>query len=168
MASIFTTDLGELYNQWGERVAYNEGFQKRKIDSARSAGADAFDFGVDKGLGLDAYFSVRSALVDDAASFQVSDSAVSLDANSDIEIVAVSDFSFSDDEWSDVQEKFADGKSDFSFSDDEWSEVQEKLADVTLELFDNAENVYDPLYQSSEERGFMSESEQESYVGNWI
>src|SRR5674476_475521 len=75
MSSILNTDLGELYNQWGERVAYNQGFQKQKIDSARAAGRDAFDLGVDRVAGRDAYFSARSELEGNAVLF-ASDSAL--------------------------------------------------------------------------------------------
>lgn len=48
MASILNTDLGDLYNQWGERVAFNEGYQRQKIAEARKAGSDAFSLGIIK------------------------------------------------------------------------------------------------------------------------
>lgn len=91
MSSIFNTDLGELYNQWGERVAYNKGYEQQKINSAKEAGRDAFDLGVDKGLGRDAYFEARDSLTAAAAGFDVSDSAVSADAEADVDSVVADD-----------------------------------------------------------------------------
>lgn len=89
--SIFNTDLGELYNQWGERVAYNEGYTKQQVDSARIAGKDAFDLGVGRSAGMDAYFSARSTLENEAQNFQFADSALGDEEIEDFRVGAEAD-----------------------------------------------------------------------------
>lgn len=69
MASILNTDLGDLYSQWGERVAFNEGYQKQKISSAREAGANAFNDGLDSSVARDNYFASQKQKSADAQEF---------------------------------------------------------------------------------------------------
>lgn len=69
MASILNTDLGELYDQWNQRVAFNEGYQAQKITEARDAGRDAFHLGVDRAQARDNYFESRDQRVSEAQEF---------------------------------------------------------------------------------------------------
>jgi len=42
------TNLTSLYTQWGDRVAFNEGYARQRIKEARSAGAEAFSAGLNR------------------------------------------------------------------------------------------------------------------------
>lgn len=70
MASFLNTDLGDLYSQWGERVAFNEGYQRQKIAEARTAGQDAFSLGLDRVSGRDAYIEAKNSRFSEAAEFE--------------------------------------------------------------------------------------------------
>src|SRR3989338_5670328 len=59
MASMLNTDLLKLYPQWGERIAFNEGYQAQKLSIARSAGSDAFKLGLDRNYARSAFFESR-------------------------------------------------------------------------------------------------------------
>lgn len=69
MASILNTDISELYNTWGERVAFNEGFQAQKIAEAKAAGREAFHLGVDSAQGKDIYFAAKDQRFAEAREF---------------------------------------------------------------------------------------------------
>lgn len=69
MASILNTDLGELYDHWGQRVAFNEGYERQKITEARQAGAAAFHNGVDRKEARELYFDARDQRVAEAKEF---------------------------------------------------------------------------------------------------
>lgn len=69
MASILNTDISELYNVWGERVAFNEGFQAQKIAEAKSAGRDAFHLGIDRVQGCDMYLATKDQRFSEAREF---------------------------------------------------------------------------------------------------
>lgn len=84
MASILNTDLGDLYDQWGQRVAFNEGYRKGQLNEARSAGAEAASFGVDRETARDRYFQQMQARREDAAEFLASESASVDDAADDV------------------------------------------------------------------------------------
>ena len=75
MASILNTGISELVNHWGERVAFNEGYQKQKIAEATQAGRDAFQLGLDRGQGRDLYFEMQANKREDVQAFLSSDSA---------------------------------------------------------------------------------------------
>lgn len=84
MASILQTDVLELYNSWGERVAFNEGFQAQKIADAKQAGRDAFSLGIDRSQGQGLYFDAKDQRFSEAKEFlagesvaQISDSEIS-------------------------------------------------------------------------------------------
>lgn len=87
MASILNTDLGDLYSQWGERVAFNEGFQAQKIAEAKNAGRDAFHLGVDRVQGRDMYFDAKEQRFSEAREFLAGEPAAQIsDENiSDVE-----------------------------------------------------------------------------------
>lgn len=80
MSSILQTDVLELYNTWGERVAFNEGYKAQSIAVAKQAGRDAFDLGLDKDQGKDLYFASRAQLAAEAQHFLDGDSASDFDA----------------------------------------------------------------------------------------
>lgn len=81
MASILNTDVKDLYTQWGERVAFNEGFQAQKIAEAKVSGREAFHLGIDRVQGRDMYFEakdqrfseVREFLSDGTATEEIAD-----------------------------------------------------------------------------------------------
>lgn len=75
MSSILNTDISDLVSQWGERVAFNEGYQKQKIAEATQAGRDAFSSGLDLDQGRDLYFEMQAHERDDVQAFLSSDSA---------------------------------------------------------------------------------------------
>lgn len=84
MASILQTDVLELYNSWGERVAFNEGFQAQKIVDAKQAGRDAFSLGIDRSQGQGLYFEAKDQRFSEAKEFlagepaaQISDASIS-------------------------------------------------------------------------------------------
>lgn len=93
MASILNTDLGDLYTQWGERVAFNEGFQAQKIVEAKAAGRDAFHLGIDRAQGRDMYLAAKDQRFSEAREFlnpepqQIDDSRT--DDISDVELEPV-------------------------------------------------------------------------------
>lgn len=65
MASILRSDVFDLFNSWGERVAFNQGFQAQKIASAEQGGRDAFDLGLSRSQGQSNYLSARHAVTID-------------------------------------------------------------------------------------------------------
>lgn len=69
MASILNTDIGDLYNQWGERVAFNEGYQAQKINEAKQAGRESFHLGLDSSQGKDIYFEKKDQRFAEAKEF---------------------------------------------------------------------------------------------------
>lgn len=75
MSSILNTDISDLVSQWGERVAFNEGYQKQKIAEATQAGRDAFSLGLDRGQARDLYFEMQAHEREDVQAFLSSDSA---------------------------------------------------------------------------------------------
>lgn len=84
MASILQTDVLELYNTWGERVAFNEGFQAQKIAEAKQGGRDAFSLGIDRSQGQGLYFEAKDQRFSEAKEFlagepvaQISDESIS-------------------------------------------------------------------------------------------
>lgn len=64
MSSILNTDLGDLFDQWGQRVAFNEGYQKQKIDEANQAGREAYHLGIDRIQGREIYFETKDQKFD--------------------------------------------------------------------------------------------------------
>lgn len=58
-----------IFSEWGQRVAFNEGYEKQKITEARVAGADAFALGQDRYEARSLYFSQREILEAEAAQF---------------------------------------------------------------------------------------------------
>lgn len=84
MSSILKTDVFELYNSWGERVAFNEGFQAQKIAEAKQGGRDAFSLGIDRSQGQGLYFEAKDQRFSEAKEFlagepaaQISDESIS-------------------------------------------------------------------------------------------
>lgn len=99
MASILQTDVLELYNSWGERVAFNEGFQAQKIADAKQAGRDAFSLGIDRSQGRDLYFEAKDERFSEAKEFLAGESAAQI---SDSEISDVEPESIEPDQIGDV------------------------------------------------------------------
>lgn len=65
--------FSDTYAQWGERVAFNEGYQAQKLGEAKQAGRDAFSLGVDRKVARDAYFDSKDERFSEAAEFIQSD-----------------------------------------------------------------------------------------------
>lgn len=90
--SILNTDLSELYDQWGERVAFNEGYKKQKLMEATQAGRDAFHLGIDRSQGREFYFDAKDQRFSEAREFLSGE--INAVGNSDIsdvepEVVAI-------------------------------------------------------------------------------
>ena len=81
MVSILEIDVLTLFNQWEERVAFNEGYRKQKIVEAGQAGRDAFHVGIDRAQGQQNYFEAKDQRFSEAQEFLSSDaSAIESDA----------------------------------------------------------------------------------------
>jgi hypothetical protein len=78
MASVLNRDIFELYDQWGQRVAFNEGYARKQIADARQAGSEAFTSGVDRKTARAAYFEKRANLQSEANDF-INDQPASVD-----------------------------------------------------------------------------------------
>lgn len=85
MSSILQTDVFELYNSWGERVAFNEGFQAQKIADAKQAGRDAFSLGIDRSQGQGLYFEAKDQRFSEAKDFLAGESVAQISDDSDAE-----------------------------------------------------------------------------------
>lgn len=78
MSSILKTDVFELYNSWGERIAFNEGFQAQKIADAKQAGRDAFSLGIDRVQGRELYFDAKDQRFSEAKEFLAGEPAAQI------------------------------------------------------------------------------------------
>lgn len=56
-------------DEWQQRVAFNEGYRKQQIASARVAGADAYSLGLDRVQGRDMFFEAEFNHCEDANDF---------------------------------------------------------------------------------------------------
>ncbi len=59
--SNLISGFGNIYAQWGERVAFNEGYQAQKISQANSAGRNAFSDGLDRDEARSSYLESKDA-----------------------------------------------------------------------------------------------------------
>lgn len=80
MASILNADLSDLYDQWNQRVAFNEGYRAQQISEARQAGRDAFSLGVDRQQGREMYFDGRDQRMAEAREFLAAEPAAQIEA----------------------------------------------------------------------------------------
>lgn len=69
MSSVLNTNLFDLYDQWGQRVAFNEGYRQQQVVEAKQAGRDAFHLGIDRTSARSAYFENRDQRFDEARQF---------------------------------------------------------------------------------------------------
>lgn len=131
MASILNTDLGDLYSQWGERVAFNEGFQAQKIAEAKNAGRDAFSLGVDRAQGRDMYFDAKEQRFSEAREFLAGEPAAQI----------------SDENISDVEPE--------SIEPDQVGEVLDGEDTLGMEsvVANETEDIYDPYQDYADEYG---------------
>ena len=76
MASILNTDLGDLYSQWGERVAFNEAFDRQKIRVMNEFAYVAINNGIDRVTAREQFFDVGLERVDRPSDLDIYGSAM--------------------------------------------------------------------------------------------
>ena len=85
MSSILKTDIIELYDAWGERVAFNEGYRAQRIADAKQAGRDAFSLGIDRVQGRELYYETKDQRFSEAKEFLADEPAAQISDASDVE-----------------------------------------------------------------------------------
>lgn len=84
MASILNTDLGDLYDQWNQRVAFNEGYRAQAIAESKQAGRDAFSLGLDRVQGRNIYNETKDQRFQEAREFFAPEPAAQVEDASDL------------------------------------------------------------------------------------
>lgn len=89
MASVLNTDLFDLYDQWNQRVAFNEGYRAQAIAEANQAGRDAFHLGLERVQGRQLYNEVKNQRHQEAREFFAAEPAAQIEDASSIEPEAI-------------------------------------------------------------------------------
>lgn len=85
MASVLNTDLFDLYDQWNQRVAFNDGYRAQSIADANQAGRDAFHLGLDRVQGRSFYNDVQDQRHQEAREFFAAEPAAQIEDASSVE-----------------------------------------------------------------------------------